>query len=112
MRRAIDVTSRRRARQEAYNEAHGITPETIYKSREEILQSTAVADAKKDTFQVAEEAAPYEVGTNLVDLLAELEKKMADAAANLEFEKAAEYRDEIARVKAEMREGTGTTGGT
>ncbi len=112
MRRAIEETARRRALQEAHNEEHGITPTTIYKSREEILQSTAVADVKKDVLEVAEEASVYDVGTNLVDLLADLEKKMAEAAANLEFEKAAEVRDEIARVKAEMREGTETTGGT
>ena len=108
MRRAIDETNRRRSIQQEYNTLHGIVPKTIYKSREEILKTTAVADARKEEMPlVAEEAPAYLEESNLVDLVATLEKKMAAAAANLEFERAAEYRDEIARLKAKMHEVVG-----
>jgi excinuclease ABC subunit B len=108
MRRALDETNRRRTLQQQYNEAHGITPETIYKSREEIMQATAVADARReDVPQAAEETPAYLVGTNLTDLISELEKRMAQAAASLEFEKAAEYRDEIAKIRSQAEGDSG-----
>ncbi len=103
MRRAIDETNRRRALQEAYNIIHGITPETLYKTREEILQTTAVADEKAEELpMVAEESPEYLEGANQLDIIEELTRKMGEAAENLEFEKAAQYRDEIARLKAEV----------
>lgn len=103
MQRAIDETNRRRALQEEYNIIHGITPETLYKTREEILQTTAVADEKAEELPlVAEESPEYMEGTNRLDIIEELTRKMGEAAENLEFEKAAQYRDEIARLKAEV----------
>ena len=103
MQRAIDETNRRRALQEEYNIIHGITPETLYKTREEILQTTAVADEKaEDLPMVAEESAEYLEGANQLDIIEELTRKMGEAAENLEFEKAAQYRDEIARLKSEV----------
>ena len=103
MQRAIDETNRRRALQEEYNIIHGITPETLYKTREEILQTTAVADEKADELpMVAEESPEYMDGANRLDIIEELTRKMGEAAENLEFEKAAQYRDEIARLKAEV----------
>ena len=103
MQRAIDETNRRRALQEEYNLIHGITPETLYKTREEILQTTAVADEKADELPlVAEESPEYMDGANRLDIIEELTRKMGEAAENLEFEKAAQYRDEIARLKAEV----------
>ena len=103
MQRAIDETNRRRALQEEYNLIHGITPETLYKTREEILQTTAVADEKADELPlVAEESPEYMDGANRLDIIEELKRKMGEAAENLEFEKAAQYRDEIARLKAEV----------
>ena len=103
MQRAIDETNRRRALQEEYNIIHGITPETLYKTREEILQTTAVADEKADDLPlVAEESPEYVEGANRLDIIEELTRKMGEAAENLEFEKAAQYRDEIARLKAEV----------
>ncbi len=103
MQRAIDETNRRRALQEEYNLIHGITPETLYKTREEILQTTAVADEKADELPlVAEESPEYMEGVNRLDIIEELTRKMGEAAENLEFEKAAQYRDEIARLKAEV----------
>ena len=103
MQRAIDETNRRRALQEEYNIIHGITPETLYKTREEILQTTAVADEKAEELpMVAEESPEYVDGANRLDIIEELTRKMGEAAENLEFEKAAQYRDEIARLKAEV----------
>ena len=103
MQRAIDETNRRRALQEEYNFIHGITPETLYKTREEILQTTAVADEKADELPlVAEESPEYLEGANRLDIIEELTRKMGEAAENLEFEKAAQYRDEIARLKSEV----------
>lgn len=103
MQRAIDETNRRRALQEEYNIIHGITPETLYKTREEILQTTAVADEKAEELpMVAEESPEYVEGANRLDIIEELTRKMGEAAENLEFEKAAQYRDEIARLKAEV----------
>ena len=103
MQRAIDETNRRRALQEEYNLIHGITPETLYKTREEILQTTAVADEKAEELpMVAEESPEYVDGANRLDIIEELTRKMGEAAENLEFEKAAQYRDEIARLKSEV----------
>ena len=103
MQRAIDETNRRRALQEEYNIIHGITPETLYKTREEILQTTAVADEKAEELpMVAEESPEYMDGANRLDIIEELTRKMGEAAENLEFEKAAQYRDEIARLKSEV----------
>jgi excinuclease ABC subunit B len=110
MRRAMDETSRRRELQRAYNTLHGIEPQTIYKTKAEILQATSVADEKREEMPLAAEHTPeYLVGTNLIDLLADLEKKMALSASNLEFEKAAEYRDEIVRIKKRLEEDTEAT---
>ncbi len=98
MRRAIDETNRRRTIQQRYNEEHDITPRTIYKSVEEILQATAVADSR---LQIAESAPPraYAAERATEELIAPLEKEMAKAAENLEFERAAEIRDEIAGMR-------------
>lgn len=104
MRRAIEETSRRRQVQQAYNERHGVAPQTVYKSRDEILQATTVADTRQEEVPLAaEETSGYEAGANLVDVIADLEEKMASAAAELAFERAAEYRDEITRLKAGLK---------
>ncbi len=104
MRRAIDETDRRRQVQQAYNERSGVVPQTVYKSRDEILRATAVADVRQEEVSLAaEEASGYEAGANLLDVIADLEDKMARAAAELAFEKAAGYRDEITRLKAGMK---------
>ena len=101
MQRTIDETNRRRDKQEAYNAEHDIVPETIYRSREEILQAAAVLDNVRGTTPefVAEPAVSYEGFENDEELLADLEQQMKSAATNLEFEKAAHLRDEIARLK-------------
>lgn len=98
MKKTITETNRRRKKQQAYNKKHGITAQTIYKSAEEILATTSVADIRKKLPKVAEPVADY---GNLSDdeLVNKLEKEMHAAAANLEFERAAILRDEIKRLK-------------
>jgi excinuclease ABC subunit B len=98
MKRTMDEVNRRRKKQTSYNETHGITAKTIIKTTEEILAITSVADIRKKLPKVAEPVADY---GNLSDeeLVKRLEKEMHAAAANLEFERAAVLRDEIARLK-------------
>ncbi|MFC2088904.1 excinuclease ABC subunit UvrB [Calditrichota bacterium] len=98
MKKTIAETNRRRKKQSAYNKKHGITAQTIYKSAEEILATTSVADIRKKLPKVAEPIADY---GNMSDeeLVKKLEKEMQAAAANLEFERAVILRDEIKRIK-------------
>ena len=112
MERAIDETDRRRAVQARYNEEHGITPQSIRKSIEEIRFTTAVADArvvaedeKVVGAKVAESKAGYEAPDPKV-LVSRLEQEMRDAAQALDFETAARLRDELFDVKAQLETGT------
>ena len=99
MRRAIDETNRRRTIQKRYNDEHDITPRTIYKSEEEILQATAVADSRLQIAESTPEPRDYAAEMDTEERIAHLEKEMAKAAENLEFERAAEIRDEIAGMR-------------
>ncbi len=106
MKKTIDETNRRRKIQEAYNIEHGITPETIYKSREEIMQSTSIADMRnKDKGEeasftkVAEPIIKYMSNDQRKDLVEEMTEEMKLAAKDLEFEKAAFLRDEIEKLQ-------------
>jgi len=100
MRRTMDESQRRREKQFLYNKEKGITPETIFKTTEEIIQATAVADiAAKNNLQVAEVKIEYGEIDDIEELINRLEKEMRTAAANLEFERAAVLRDEIERIK-------------
>ena len=103
MRRAIDETERRRAIQEEHNKDNGIIPETIYRSREEILQTTSVLERVKGAHLpiVKEPAVDYGVVTDVEELVGDLETQMKAAAGELDFEKAAHLRDEITRLRAE-----------
>lgn len=92
-------TSRRREKQEAYNALHGITPESIKSSIKEILASPYEKDRRmQEVSAVAEESKPF-LGDNFKATLRDLEAKMRQAAADLEFETAARLRDEIKRLK-------------
>ena len=99
MRNAIEETNRRREIQEAYNEEHGITPTTIKKAvRDLIAVSKAVAETevklKKDPESMSKE--------ELKNLIAQLEKQMRQAAADLNFEQAAELRDKMIELKKDV----------
>jgi excinuclease ABC subunit B len=100
MQQAIDETNRRRAAQMAHNEEHGITPETIQKSVEEIEFSTRVADARVAPAAVAEAPGSYADEVNREEYVKILEKEMADAAEALDFERAALLRDQLFELKA------------
>ena len=100
MRRAIEEMNRRREKQLAYNQTHGVTPRTIIKSVEEIMRSTAVADAIQgaDTDDLgALMAAVGQEGPEA--LVARLEAEMLEAARSLAFERAASLRDRIDEVR-------------
>ena len=104
MRRTIDETDRRRSIQIAHNEEHGITPQTILRSREDIIQATSVLESVRQVDKVAEKpAVEYNAASAeaMQDMIAEMEKQMNEAAAALEFEKAANLRDEIGRLRAQ-----------
>jgi excinuclease ABC subunit B len=98
MARALEEMSRRRAIQEAYNREHGITPVSIRKSVEQVKLVTRVADARMK--RPASAGAGKVRARDLEELIAELERQMREAAAELNFELAAELRDQIFELKA------------
>ncbi|MGF1502900.1 MAG: excinuclease ABC subunit UvrB [Paracoccaceae bacterium] len=113
MERAIGETERRRAKQMAYNEAHGITPQTIRKNVDDILEGLyqGAADAERITAKVdgksrgrgrgkGKDAGNRGMGDNLQAHIAAIRKEMMTAAENLEFEEAARLRDEVKRLEA------------
>jgi excinuclease ABC subunit B len=106
MQRMMEVTGHRREVQMAYNRDHGIIPQTIIKSVEEIELSTRVADARSPKeAKVAEKRAEYALAGGGKDpevMLKELEDEMRDAAARLDFERAALLRDQLLELRAEM----------
>jgi excinuclease ABC subunit B len=104
MKRMMEVTGHRRELQIAYNLEHGIIPQTIIKSVEEIELSTRVADARSPKeAKVAEKRAEYVLGGKDPEvMLKELEDEMRDAAARLDFERAALLGDQLLELRAEM----------
>ena len=101
MKVAIDETARRRKVQQAYNEEHGITPQTIQKSvRELIAISKKVAADEMEISKDPESMSKKE----LEKLIADIQKKMKKAAAELNFEAAAEYRDRLIMLKNTLRD--------
>lgn len=107
MRKTIEETTRRRKLQQEYNEANNITPMTIYKSVEEIMNSTSIADVRKKEHEkqeeafskVAEPVIRYMSDDQRKDLLEQMTEEMLAAAKDLEFERAAMLRDEIDKLK-------------
>lgn len=121
MKRAMDETERRRARQVAHNTLHGITPQTILRGVADMVGDSQNAQKIKDErdsytpsglkkkgkrgqmLEAAEGSEPFTgqtMGGNAIAVAAELEKRMFQAAENLEFEEAARLRDELVKVKA------------
>lgn len=104
--RTISETNRRRAKQLAYNEEHGITPQTIIKTLEQIMQSTAIAEGyeaepeKTDIKPRKEDFQDYLELDSMTKIVELLTKEMNKAAANLDFERAAELRDRIWELKS------------
>ena len=99
-------TSRRRQVQEDYNREHGVTPTTVYKTVEEIIESTKIADmhARYKTSKSQEDDVRMEVPDSFseLELIGRLEEQMKDAASRLEFEKAAQLRDKILKLKGKI----------
>lgn len=99
MERALAETDRRRSKQEAFNAEHGITPQTIKRNIHDIVAHTASQDSV--VVDTGDEARNNLVGHNLRGYIEDLEKRMRNAAANLEFEEAGRLRDEIRRLEAD-----------
>ena len=101
MRYAIDETNRRRKVQQAYNEEHGITPQSIRKEVRDLIRITKKADKITNGLEKDYESMSAK---ELEELVSKLTKKMHTAAAELDFERAAELRDEIMKIKKQMYE--------
>lgn len=107
MKKTIDETNRRRKLQQDYNQKNDITPTTIFKSREEILSSTSIAELRKKEevyedasfLKVAEPVIKYMTDEQKLDLIEQMTEEMLSAAKDLEFERAASLRDEIEKLK-------------
>ncbi|MEO0067740.1 MAG: excinuclease ABC subunit UvrB [candidate division WOR-3 bacterium] len=97
IRNALAETERRRQKQIEFNKRFGIEPRSIVKSTEQVLETTAVADAKRE--ETTDDQLPMSNGEDLVELLARLHKEMEAAARSLEFEKAARIRDRIKEIR-------------
>ena len=98
MERAMAETDRRRTRQHAFNELHGITPTTIKRDIQDIIADTASRDGV--LVDIGDDSTNHLVGHNLRAHIEDLEKRMRNAAADLEFEEAGRLRDEIRRMEA------------
>ena len=107
MKKAIDETERRRAKQQAHNEANGITPQSLIKPITDIMDigddDAHPASGKIKLRKVAEKEKKYKAmtATDIMGKISELEQQMFEAARELEFEKAASIRDEIEQLRAE-----------
>jgi len=99
MQYAIDETERRRQKQVEFNEANGITPASVKKSISDIMESV-YEKADHVNIAVAEDGTEFLSGKDLKAYVKSIEKKMHEAAGNLDFEEAAKYRDEIKRLES------------
>jgi excinuclease ABC subunit B len=112
MAKAIEETNRRRAIQMAYNEAHGIVPKTVFKSKEAIMEQTSIADSKPSTKTyylepqevniAADPVVGYMNRGQLEKLMEETQRKMERAAKELDFLEAARFRDEMIQLKEKI----------
>jgi len=115
MRRTIDETIRKRKIQIAYNEANGITPKTVLKSKEEILEQTSVADSSNKLLELneieigipnlaADPILAYMSKDQLTKAIAESKSKMETASKNMDFMEAAKWRDEMFALEKVLAE--------
>jgi len=113
MRRTMEETERRRAKQMAYNMEHGITPKTLSKTREEIMAKSSILDLRgkqpnvytgpEEGIIAADPVVEYLNRTQIEKLIAETEKKMKQAAKDLDFITAAQHRDEMNLLKKKLQ---------
>lgn len=101
MQQTLDETARRRKIQQAYNEEHGITPQTIKKAVRDLISISKQIAKEEQTFEKDPESMSEK---ELKKLIAEIEKKMRKAAADLNFEVAAELRDKMKELKEHLNE--------
>ncbi len=121
MQRMLDESNRRRTKQLDYNKKHGIVPHTVHKDRSDVLLGTVVAEERDPAGQTPtvhpeeKPEIPQEIDDPLFKMLSEAEKKdlikqmnkeMLEAAEKMEFEKAANLRDNISRIESLLNEGT------
>ena len=118
MQKTIDETNRRREKQMAYNEQHGIVPRTITKDRDQVMAQTSVLDIKGydpgderavpveggDNLAVAEQAAAYRTIPDMEKAIKRAKREMEKAARDLDFIEAARLRDEMLRLKRHLEE--------
>ncbi|MEM6723504.1 MAG: helicase-related protein, partial [Bacteroidota bacterium] len=114
MQRTIDETNRRRAIQIAYNEKHGIVPQTVHKSKEEILKQSSVLDIRESEQNAYIEPEELDVAADpvvaymdkdqLERAVKDTEKKMKAAAKDLDFIAAAQYRDELFALQKTLKD--------
>jgi excinuclease ABC subunit B len=113
MRRTMDETSRRRAIQESFNVANDITPRTVARTREEILKSSSILDIRgkskmyvepEDLAMAADPIVDYMSKEQFEKLLNQTEKKMKEAAKELDFISAAQFRDELFAMKKKFKD--------
>ncbi len=103
MQRAMDETNRRREKQEAYNKEHHIKPKTIYKEQRQLIKLTKVAeDEEGASYGAATKSLKKKSQKELTTLARELERRMQEAAKALDFEAAAELRDQLILVKGQL----------
>lgn len=114
MQKTIDETNRRRSIQIAYNEKHGITPQTITRTREQILSRKSILDVREGNKKAyidrepgftiaADPVLSYASRDQIERMIADTEKKMKDAAKELDFITAAQYRDEMLALKKRLK---------
>jgi excinuclease ABC subunit B len=119
MQRMMDETERRREKQLAYNEEHDVTPETVRKSQDEVMQGTIIAEEKADedgqsTYYagpdegtsaiVADPVVKYMTDDQKRDLVEQMREEMLEASDDLDFERAAELRDSIEELESQLGE--------
>ena len=114
MQRTIDETNRRRSIQIAYNEEHGITPQTVFKSKEEILSQSSILDIRgkkgkayiepEEPSLAADPVLTYLSRDKIELMIEETENKMKKAAKELDFITAAQYRDELFALRKKLKE--------